>query len=72
MNRLPISRETVFGARASLPVASPLAPTVMVFAVIADDGRDAAAEFQRMPIMVKCDCVVWSWEAVTCWELAKT
>lgn len=61
MNRLPISKETAFGARASLPAASPLAPTVMVVEVIADDGCDAAVEFQRMPIMIECDCVVSSW-----------
>jgi len=69
MNRLPISRDTVFAARSSLPGASDAAPVVMQVEVMADDGRMAAIEFQRLQLLDDAGNALWSWEAMTCWEI---
>jgi len=69
MNQLPICRDTVFAARASLPGASDGAPAVMQVEVMADDARLAAIEFQRLLTMDGAGYSAWSWEAMTCWEI---
>jgi len=69
VNRLPISKETVFSACALLPVAGVSRQSVMQVDVFADDGRQAAIEFQRMRILDDAGNATWSWEAVTCWEI---
>lgn len=70
MNRLPISKETVFSARSSLPRASDAVQGVMEVDVLSDDGRTAAIEFQRFQILDDSGSLTWSWEAVTCWEVS--
>jgi hypothetical protein len=70
MNRLAISKETVFAARASLPRASESLQAVMEVDVMTDDGQSAAIEFQRYLIVDELGHPTWSWEAVSCWVVA--
>jgi len=69
INRLPISRDTVFAALSSLPGASGAAQAVMQVDVMTDDGRMAAIEFQRLQLLDDAGHSDWNWEAMTCWEI---
>jgi hypothetical protein len=68
MNNVFISSETVANARNALPPAHLSSNDVIEIQVIAQDGKPAMIEFERIRSRAGDGKTVWSWEAMTCWQ----
>ena len=67
VSRVFITKETVAGARMTLPLAHLASYDVMEVEVTSVDGSPAMIEFERIRTFDESGQSCWSWEATTCW-----
>ena len=68
MSKVFITRETVALARSTLPAPQLSSRDVIAVQVMAEDGKPAMIEFERVHAQAGEGNTTWSWEAMTCWQ----
>ena len=68
MSKVFITCETVALARGTLPAPQSSSRDLIAVQVIAEDGKPAMIEFERVHVQAGEGNTTWSWEAMTCWQ----